>query len=390
MRLLVLLLVIGVTRGALVEEGKVRLRYGTPVSNVWADIIFSGITTLPDLEESESYDPYDRSEFVSVETERFQRVRVGFGDPRLSLHPTSELLVGARCITFGPHVLEISKDPCPCTGVPCERGDTLCSYNTTEGKVELFRNRPTLTPEVARKLRFGQRVQLGPIVLEPGQPWLRMSTTSTINALSLESVVYEQVVHIDLATSAVCTEPQSIERHNTWTETGLAFALVLVVAGVSSTGAIQRTAITCAAALLPVPLFMVWVPLRLQLFGASLVYFLPLGSIAVGLCASLYWMVKPSPWLVALVANGAWAALWYQQYQVDATTWDSLSALIVLVAWTWVNIRGQLSFFGIIQSIVLWSILIQRNPLLVTYPTAPATLFVFLGLVFWRSRSRAT
>lgn len=392
--ILALFLVAHLASAALVEQGQVRLRYGTSgpltsVSQIWADVVFEGPTSLPDLQDSESYDPYMGSDFVSLDDGPFRRIRVALGPARLSLASTSELLITAQCLTVGPHEITLSEQPCPCSGVPCLRGDTLCSFNSTEGLVELFADRPTLTPEVARLLRFGNKVELGPVLLTPGEPWIRSSSTGMTNRLSFESIVYNQVVHLDLGASTVCVERQEVEQHASDFGFGLNFMLVLIIAGLSSrsNSIIRQAALTLAFPLTPLPLLVLWTPVRLGLYLAPLVYLLPLVSILAGMAGSISWLMQPNQTRMVLVANGVWASLWYQQYQVDASTWDGLAGIIVLTAWTWVNIRGPLWWLSIVQVLVLWAVLTLRNPLLVPLPEIPAALFVALILFFWRQRN---
>lgn len=386
---LLVLLLCTPTRSALVEQGQVRVRYGTPVSQVWAQIVFSGSTSLPDLVDSESYDPYMRSDFVSIEAGSFKRREVSVGPARLSLTPKSDFLPAIRCVTFGSHELTLSAKPCKCGAqISCLSSDNvLCTFNSTKGLVDLFVDHPTLTPEVARQLRFGQHVDLGPIVLKPGDPWIRTSKTGMTNRLSLEAVVYQQVVKIDLGTRTVCVKRQEILRHSGTFESGLAFVLVLIIAGLSSHGLIQQIAVTLSILVVLLPFLIVWTPLRIGMDLARAIYLLPVLSAILGFASALAWMIHQNTFLLNVIANGVWAALWYQQYQVDTSTWDGLAGIITLTAWTWVNVRGPLWYISVVQAGILWGILTLRNPLLVSKPEFPAAMFVIIILVFWRQKN---
>lgn len=380
---LILVLVVTSARGALVEEGQVRIRHGSPVRQEWATITFDGPSRLPGLEDSESFDPYTMTEYVAVEDGGFSRLSIYPGLPRLSFHPTSELLITARCLTLSAHEVTLSPHPCPTTEtcVVCERGARLCAFNTTLGRVELLSDATTLVPEISHQLRFGEQVALGPLILRPGEAWIRGASSGDVTRLSLDAVGYDQVLHFDLGLGTLCTTPQRVEQHTTFARAALTFSLVISIAGAAASGMPRALAVALGVVASLASLLSVWPPLRLGFPLAGPVYALSALQVLAGVIAGVLWVLDPMERLRLLVLNGAWAALWMNQYQSGAAGWQSLAGVVVLAAWTWVVLRSTFLRPGAVFMVtLLWWFLTLRNPLLIGFPAAPAALLVGLAV----------
>lgn len=367
--------------GALVEQGQVRIRHGSPVRQEWATITFDGPSRLPQLEDSESYDPYTMTEYVSVENDPFSRITMYPGPPRLSLHPTSELLITARCLTLSAHELTLSPHPCPTTDacVACERDGHLCAFNTTLGRVELLADSTVLVPEISHKLRFGVHVALGPLTLRPGEAWVRGASSGGVTRLSLDALGYDQVLYFDLGSATLCTAPQRVEQHTSFARATLTFSLVISIAGAAASGMPRALAIALGVVASLASLVGFWAPLRLDFPLAGPVYAFAALQVLAGVVAGVLWVLGPAERLRLLVLNGAWAALWMNQYQTGSAAWESLAGLVVLSAWTWVALRTTLLRPGAVVLVtLLWWFLTLRNPLLIGFPAAPAALLVGL------------
>jgi hypothetical protein len=385
MRLLVaLLLVVVASRAALVENEAVRIRYGNPVHQEWAELTFERPTTLPNLEYSDSYDSYMMNEYVSVEDGPFYRIPARPGLARLSLHPASELLITARCLAISAHELLLSTHPCPTTPtcIACDMSDSLCAFNTTDGRVELLADETVLVPDLSRQLRFGSQVALGPILLRPGEPWIRTASTGSVTRLSLDAVGYEQTLYFDLGDATLCTKPRRIVPHRSFVRSVLSFVVVLAIAGLWTEGWGLMIAVPVSAVVIIATLVDGWVPLRLEFPLAGPIYVLAAGSMLGGVVAVAIWYSNRSPGARAFISNGLWATLWYQQYQFNAGSWESLAGAVVLGAWTWVALRSVrvLRPLAYLLVAMLWWVLTLRNPLLVTFPAAPAGMLVALAV----------
>lgn len=379
---ILLLLLTALARGALVEDDQVRIRHGSPVRQQWATLTFDRPSSLPQLEDSASFDPYTMTEYVSVEDGAFSRLTMYPGLPRLSLHPASELLITARCVTLSAHELTLSTHPCPTTDacVVCEQSGRLCAFNTTLGRVELLADAPTLVPEISHKLRFGEHVALGPLMLRPGEPWVRTASSDDVTRLTLEALGYDQILHFDLGTGTLCTTPQRVEHHTSFARAALTFSLVISIAGAAASGMPRTLAIALGVIASLASLASLWPPLHLRFPLAGPVYAVVALQVLAGVVSGLLWVLDPMERLRVLLLNGTWAALWMNQYETDAAAWESLAGLVVLAAWTWVALRAPLLRPGAAVLVVLfWWFLTLRNPLLIGFPAAPAALVV--GLV---------
>jgi len=397
MRFCIILFLLGSVSGALVENGAVRVRYGSPILHQWARIVFDRPTTFPDLENSDSFDTFTSTDFVSLQEYPFKRTQVQYGNPSLNIGPYSEFLYDTGCVVFSSHGIELVQECKQCqTVTPCF-GEGLCTFNITEGMfagetVELFADVTELTSDISKELRFGSSVSLGPIHLRDDTDWLRNAVVGPTTRLSLDSVVFDQIVYINLNERTVCTHPRRIERHNSWGMVTLNLGLMFCIAGLYNRNTkiskiVTPTSVVLGVTLLLVVILQPWVPLRIKLSGAYIVFAISVLQMVSGIVFATLWFTDTTKTHLDYVSMSLWVALWYIQFQTDASTWDTLTALIVLGLSTWVNWRKTFTTtFGLIY-VSLWQTLLficcftLRNPLQIQFPLGVSVTLVALGIV---------